>query len=122
VWVPSTLGGSYGAPSGHRYGPRYVDPMSDISPPSPAALSADVRAQLLNSVIAAQAQAGWTVQTMSEGQAILSRNKRIGWALNLLLAFLTFGIWLIVVLVQIVNRKKETLIVTVDKFGNVQVL
>jgi hypothetical protein len=122
VLVPSTLGTSCGAPSGRRYGPRYLRTMSDISPPSPAALSADVRAQLLNSVIATQAQAGWTVQAVSEGQAILSRNKRIGWALNLLLALLTAGIWLIVVLVQIVNRKKETLIVTVDKFGNVQVL
>jgi hypothetical protein len=96
--------------------------MSDISPPSPAALSDDVRAQLLNSVIVAQGQAGWAVQTMSEGQAILSRNKRIGWAVNLLLALLTGGLWLIVVIVQIVNRKKETLIVTVDKYGNVQVL
>jgi hypothetical protein len=122
VLVYSTLGASCGAPSDRRYGPRYLRTMSDISPPSPAALSDDVRAQLLNSVIVAQGQAGWAVQTMSEGQAILSRNKRIGWAVNLLLALLTGGLWLIVVIVQIVNRKKETLIVTVDKYGNVQVL
>ena len=61
----------------------------------------------------------WTVQTVSAGQAVLSRNKRMGWFWNLILVLITAGLWLIYVVYRALNRKKETLVVTVDPQGRV---
>lgn len=80
---------------------------------SPAATAA------LNAEVARYATQGWTVSSVSNGQAVLQRKKRIGWFWNIVLTLLTGGIWLIVVLVKLVNRKTETLILSVDPTGRV---
>ena len=84
-----------------------------------ATLSTEARAEVLNAEVAKQAAKGWTVNSVSGGQAVLSRKTKIGFWLNAILALITGGIWLIVVLVKVINRKVETLIVTVDAFGKV---
>ena len=73
-----------------------------------------------NAESARYASTGWTVQTVSAGQAVLSRNKRMGWFWNLVLVLITAGLWLIYVVYRALNRKKETLVVTVDAQGRVQ--
>jgi hypothetical protein len=73
----------------------------------------------LNAEIARFATQGWTVSSVSDGQAVLQRKKRIGWFWNLLLTLLTGGLWLIVVIIRLVNRKTETLILSVDPSGRV---
>ena len=85
-----------------------------------AALPADARAQLLNAEVAKYAQRGWTVQTVSAGQAVLSKTRRMGWFWNLLLVLLTGGLWLIYVIYRALNRKVDTLIITVDEQGMVR--
>lgn len=62
---------------------------------------------------------GWTVASVSGGRAVLQRKKRIGWLVNGILAVLTGGLWLIVIIVRLVNRKIETQILTVDAYGKV---
>ena len=48
--------------------------MTDAMP-----LPDEARERILNAEIARYAAEGWTVQTVSAGQAVLSRNKRMGW-------------------------------------------
>lgn len=74
---------------------------------------------VLNAEIARLASQGWTVSSVSEGQAVLQRKKRIGWFWNLLLAVVTGGLWLIVVIVRLINRKVETIIITTTPDGRV---
>ena len=93
--------------------------MTDVNP-TPGALSADARAQLLNAEVAKYAQRGWTVQTVNAGQAVLSKTRRMGWFWNLLLVLLTGGLWLIYVIYRALNRKVDTLIITVDEQGMVR--
>lgn len=83
--------------------------MTDVNP---------VQQQTLQAEIARASADGWTVTSVTGGQAILQRKKRIGWFWNLVLTFLTAGLWLIVVLVRVINRKTETLVITVDAAGN----
>ncbi|KQZ07620.1 hypothetical protein ESP57_17390 [Agromyces fucosus] len=88
--------------------------------PSPAALSDESRAQLLNAEVAKYAQRGWTVQSVAAGQAVVSKNKRIGWFWNLILVILTGGLWLIYVVYRALNRKVQTVVITVDPTGRIR--
>ncbi|MEF3404488.1 hypothetical protein [Agromyces sp. CCNWLW203] len=88
--------------------------------PAPAALSDESRAQLLNAEVARYAQRGWTVQSVAAGQAVVSKNKRIGWFWNLILVILTGGLWLIYVVYRALNRKVMTVVITVDPAGRIR--
>lgn len=105
-WVASSVGGF-----------RYGDSMSDVRD----VLSDDARVQILNAEVAKHARGGWNVQSNSAGQAVLSKNKRIGWFWNVVLTVITGGLWLIVVIVRVVNRKKNVKVITVDAYGKVRV-
>ena len=84
-------------------------------------ITAAQQAAILNAEVARLATEGWTVNSVSGGQGILQRKKRIGWFWNTLLVIITAGLWLIVIVIRVVNRKIETRIVTVDQFGIVRV-
>ena len=92
--------------------------MTDVNSASP--VSEATRTQILNAEVAKYAKRGWSVETASAGQAVLSKNKRIGWFWNLILVILTGGLWLIYVLYRALNRKKITAIITVDEYGQVR--
>jgi hypothetical protein len=85
-----------------------------------AAMSEAARTQILNAEVARYAKRGWSVETTSAGQAVLSKNKRIGWFWNLILVILTGGLWLIYIIYRALNRKKITAIITVDEYGRVR--
>jgi hypothetical protein len=78
------------------------------------------RVRILNAEVAKYVKRGWTVETIGAGQAVLSKNKRIGWFWNLILVLLTAGLWLIYVVYRALNRKKLTAIITVDEHGRVR--
>ena len=90
------------------------------SNPAPVPLSPESRAQLLNAEVARYAQRGWTVQSVAAGQAVVSKNKRIGWFWNLILVLLTGGLWLIYVVYRALNRKVETVVISVDASGRIR--
>lgn len=79
------------------------------------------QAAALNAEVARWASNGWTVGSVGDGQAIVQRKKRIGWFWNLILTLITAGLWLIVVIIRVVNRKIETRVITVDEYGAVRV-
>ena len=72
---------------------------------------------VLNAEVARYAARGWSVSSVQGQQAVLRRQKRIGWFWNLVLTLITGGLWLIVVIIRVVNRKIESPIVTVDAYG-----
>jgi hypothetical protein len=82
-------------------------------------LTTDQRSELLNIEVARYASKGWTVSSVSGTQAVLQRKKKIGFWLNFFLSVVTAGFWLIVVLVRVINRKVESLILSVDVNGKV---
>lgn len=93
--------------------------MSDVSA-APSPLSPEARSAILNAEVARAAAQGWTVSSVAGDQAVLQRKKRIGWFWNIILSILTGGLWLIVVIIRVVNRKIQTLILTVDAFGTIR--
>lgn len=83
-------------------------------------LTAEQRTELLNYEVARFAAEGWTVSSVAGNQAVLQRKKRIRFWLNVFLTFVTWGLWLFVVALSILNRKIESLILTVDHYGKVE--
>ena len=83
------------------------------------AMSAEQRTEVLNAEVARYAGKGWTVNSVQGSQAVLSRKKKIGFWWNALFAVITGGLWLIVVLVRVINRKVQNLVLTVDAYGKV---
>jgi hypothetical protein len=81
---------------------------------------ADLSARL-DAEIAKYARQGYTVTDRGPRQAILQRKARVKWLTVTLLSLLTFGIFLVIVLFRIVNRKMETVVITVDERGKVRV-
>ena len=103
----------------HRAGRGYRSEMTEVNA-APAPLPEETRTQILSAEVARYVQRGWSVQTFAAGQAVLSKNKRIGWFWNLILVIITGGLWLIYIIYRALNRKKLTAIVSVDPYGNVQ--
>ena len=93
--------------------------MTDVNR-NTAPLSEAARTQILNAEVAKYVRNGWTVETSTSDQAVLSKNKRIGWFWNLILILLTAGLWLIYVVYRALNRKKLTAVITVDERGRVR--
>jgi hypothetical protein len=79
-----------------------------------------VRVAALDEAVARWARDGWSVSSVSGATAVLQRKKRIGWFWNLVLTVITGGLWLIVVVVRVVNRKIQTVVLTVDEYARVR--
>lgn len=74
----------------------------------------------LDLAVASAVAEGYSVESLRDSQAILSRKAPIGWFWNSALTLLTGGLWLIVVFFRIVNRKTERVVLTVDASGRVR--
>ena len=72
----------------------------------------------MDQAVAQHVNQGWAVESRTETQAVLTKKKRIGWFWNVVLSVLTGGIWLLVVIYKLVNRKVERKVITVDAAGN----
>lgn len=78
-----------------------------------------IQQRALEDAIAQESAAGWTVTSLTTGQAILQRNKRLGWFWNLIFTVLSAGLWLIVVFLKVIDRETETIVITADSAGNI---
>ena len=72
---------------------------------------------MLDQAVAEHVNKGWAVESRTETQAVVTRKSRIGWFWNIVLTVLTGGIWLLVVLYKVINRKVERKVLTVDQSG-----
>ena len=62
--------------------------------------------------VAAYVAKGYAVESRTDTQAVVTKKKRIGWFANTVLTVLTGGIWLIVVVYKLINRKVERVVLT----------
>lgn len=87
--------------------------------PSPrATLTIEQRQDILNNEIANWVRRGWVVQSLNGAQVVLYKEKRIGWFWNLILTLITGGLWAIVWIIRIINRKTYQVVINVDEYGN----
>jgi len=92
--------------------------MTNATGPTP--LDDATREAILQTEVAKAVRQGYSVQSVGAGQAVLTKTKRIGFFWNLILTLVTVGIWLIWIIYRALNRKRSTLIITVDAFGKVR--
>lgn len=89
------------------------------APAGPAQLDPASRDAVLQAEVARAVRDGYTVQSVGAGQAVLTKAKRMGLLLNVLLLIVTGGLWVIYIIYRALNRKRRTLIITVDAYGRV---
>lgn len=78
----------------------------------------DPRRTLANAIASESAQ-GWRVESQSDIQAIMVKGKPINHVLHGILTVLTGGAWAIVWILLYVLNRRQTLILSVDEYGNV---
>jgi hypothetical protein len=61
----------------------------------------------MDQAVAQYVNKGWAVESRTDTQVVLTKKARIGWFWNITLSVLTGGLWLLVVLYKVVNRKVE---------------
>ena len=83
-------------------------------------ISIDQQQAILGAEVARYVSDGWAVESVVGATATLTKNKRIGWFWNTILTLLTAGLWLIVVVYRVVNRKRYAIVLTVDPSGRVR--
>lgn len=67
---------------------------------------------MLDQKVAEYVAKGYAVESRTESQAVMTKRARIGWWWNIVLSVLTGGIWLLVVLYKVLNRKTERVVLT----------
>lgn len=67
---------------------------------------------MLDQKVAEHVAKGWAVESRTETQAVVTRKSRIGWFWNVVLSVVTGGLWLLVVLYKVINRKVERKVLT----------
>lgn len=60
---------------------------------------------------------GYGVESRTESQVVMSKKATIGWFWNLLFTIITAGLWLLVVLYRLINRKTYRVVLTIDPDG-----
>lgn len=65
---------------------------------------------MLDQKVADYVGKGWAVESRSETQAVMTKRSKIGWFWNVVLSVLTGGLWLLVVLYKVINRKTERVV------------
>lgn len=90
-----------------------------VSQTTPQQLSIEQRQQILGAEVAKHVANGYTATSVIGTTATLTKNKRIGWFWNTVLTLVTSGLWLIVVVFRVVNRKRITIVLTVDPYGKI---
>lgn len=83
-------------------------------------LTVTERDSILNHEISRYVRRGYGVESASNGQAVLSKQDKIGWFWNTVLSFLTCGLWLFVIAYRVMNRKSSRIVLYVDPAGVVQ--
>ncbi|MDQ0735319.1 hypothetical protein [Arthrobacter agilis] len=71
----------------------------------------------LDAAVADYVRRGYAVESRTNTQAVMAKKRRIGWFWNILLSIVTGGLWLIVVIVRLINRKVDRVVLNADPTG-----
>ena len=74
----------------------------------------------LNAEVARYTGKGYGVESSTPGQVVLAKKRRVGLFWNVVLSIITGGLWLIVVLYRVLNRKHDRVVLYVDASGAVK--
>lgn len=66
----------------------------------------------MDQAVAQHVKQGWAIESRTDTQVVLTKKARIGWFFNIVLTVCTGGLWLLVVLYKVVNRKVERKVLT----------
>ena len=66
----------------------------------------------MDQIVAEHVNKGWAIESRTETQAVVTKKSRIGWFWIITLTVLTGGLWLIVVLYKVINRKVDRKVLT----------
>jgi hypothetical protein len=94
--------------------------MTDSTQQPSSELSLAQRQEILQREIEKWVSKGYSVESKTETRAILSKKKKIKLIKHIVIAALTLGIWLLVLLWQTLNRKSQTVTISVDEKGKIK--
>jgi hypothetical protein len=77
----------------------------------------DERRALLRSAVRTDTRNGWRVEERTDYQAVLVRRRTGPTRVNVALAVITLGLWLLVWGVLVLVREERRLMITVDEWG-----
>ncbi len=72
---------------------------------------------VLDRVVAKYVQHGYSVQSNTGRQAVVTRRQRVQVGLNLAMTVLTGGIWLLVLAIRLLNWPTDRVVLTIDRHG-----
>ncbi len=75
------------------------------------------RREILDDAVAVYVRHGYTVALSSAHRAVVQRPQQVKVMLNLGLALITGGVWLVVLAVRLLNRPMDRVVLTVDEWG-----
>ena len=83
----------------------------------PGTMSDAEQRVVLDRVVAKYVQHGYSVQSNTGRQAVVTRRQRVQVGLNLALTVLTGGIWLLVLAIRLLNWPTDRVVLTIDRHG-----
>lgn len=78
----------------------------------------DTRRALANAV-GVEVSQGWRVESQTDMQAILVKGKHTNHVLHGFLTLITAGLWAVIWLLFYLLNRRQTLILSVDEYGNI---
>lgn len=78
------------------------------------------RRAVLDRAVTRYVQHGYTVRSNTGRQAVVTKRQRVSVLLNLLLALLTGGLWLIVLALRLLNWPTDRVVLTVEDSGELR--
>ncbi len=76
----------------------------------------------LNEYVTKYVSKGYEVSSRTRTQVVMAKERKLGllwWVVNLILAALTGGLWLIYVIYRVVNKRSDQVVFTVEDGGRV---
>jgi hypothetical protein len=95
----------------------------DVVPRSSSArrrLTDEERRSILDRAVTRYVEHGYTVRSNTGRQAVVAKQQSVNVPLNLVLAILTGGFWLILLAIRLLNRPTDLVVLSVDETGELQ--
>lgn len=95
----------------------------DVEPPGRAIRrrpTAEERRAILDRAVTKYVQHGYSVRSNTGRQAVVAKRQTVNVPLNVLLALLTGGLWLVLLALRLLNWPTDRVVLTVDDDGELR--
>lgn len=98
----------------------HVQPEAAVEPVGPTGAPSDARRRAaLDQAVTAYVKHGYAIESYAGWQAVVGRRRRVSVLLNLVLAVVTGGLWLVVLAIRLLNWPVDRAVLTVDERGGI---